>query len=106
MPKRMYVGNISYDTTEDKLKEIFSAYGEVTEVKLIIDKISGRSKGFAFVEMASEEVANAAQAALDGQEIEGRKIKVNEAREEGQGGERRPRGGGGFNRNRERNRRF
>ena len=103
MAKRMYVGNISYDTTEEKLKEVFGVYGEVIEVKLITDKLSGRSKGFAFVEMAKEEEANAAQEAMDGQEVDGRKIKVNEAREEGSGGERRPRGGG-FNRNR--NRRF
>ena len=100
MAKRLYVGNINYSTTEDKLKEVFGAYGEVTSVNIIIDKLSGRSKGFAFVEMANEEEANAAQAAMDGQEIEGRKIKVNEAREPGHGnGERRPRGGG-FNRNR------
>ena len=99
MAKRMYVGNINYSTTEEKLREVFGAYGEISAVNLIIDKISGRSKGFAFVEMANEEEANTAQAALDGQEVDGRKIKVNEAREAGQGGERRPRGGG-FNRNR------
>jgi len=90
MGKRMYVGNINYSTTEEKLKEVFGAYGEVTAVNLIIDKISGRSKGFAFVEMANEEAANAAQAALNGQDLEGRKIKVNEGREVGQNSRRRP----------------
>jgi len=103
MAKRMYVGNINYSTTEDRLKEVFGVHGEVVSANLIIDKLSGRSKGFAFVEMATEEAANAAKAALDGQEVDGRKIKVNEAREmSADDGERRPRGNGGFNRNRTR----
>jgi RNA recognition motif-containing protein len=103
MAKRLYVGNINYGTTEDKLKEVFGAYGEVTAVNMIIDKLSGRSKGFAFVELAEEEAANSARTALDGQEVDGRKIKVNEAREMG---ERRPRPNGGFNRNRNNDRRY
>lgn len=80
MSKKMYVGNISYSTTEEKIHEIFSEYGEVTSATVIIDKLSGRSRGFAFVEMTNDSEADAAIAALDGAELEGRKLKVNEAR--------------------------
>ena len=93
MSKKMYVGNISYSTTEEKIHEVFSEYGEVTSATLIIDKLSGRSRGFAFVEMANDSEADAAISALDGAELEGRKLKVNEARsreERGPREDRRP----------------
>jgi len=80
MGKNLYVGNISYDTTEDKLRELFGAHGEVTSANVITDRDTGRPRGFAFVEMATEEAASAAIAALNDQMVDGRQIKVNEAR--------------------------
>jgi len=87
--KNIYVGNMSYDTTADALRELFEAYGEVEEVSVITDRATGRPRGFAFVEMADTEAANAAIAALDGQDVDGRTLKVNEAKP------REPRSGGG-----------
>lgn len=80
MGKNLYVGNISYDTTEDKLRELFGAHGEVASANVITDRDTGRPRGFAFVEMATEEAASAAIAALNDQMVDGRQIKVNEAR--------------------------
>jgi RNA recognition motif-containing protein len=80
MGKNIYVGNMSFDTTQDKLQEMFGVHGEVTEVRVITDRVTGRPRGFGFVEMATDEAANAAIAALDGQEVNGRMLKVNEAR--------------------------
>jgi cold-inducible RNA-binding protein len=80
MSKNIYVGNMSFDTTRDRLQELFEAHGEVTSVNLITDRDTGRPRGFAFVEMATEEGANAAIAALNGQEVDGRALKVNQAR--------------------------
>ena len=88
MAKNVYVGNMSYDTTESRLRELFEAHGEVTSVNIITDRDTGRPRGFAFVEMATDEAAAAAIAALDGQDVDGRTLKVNEARP------RQPRGGG------------
>ena len=79
MSKKIYVGNISYNTTQSDLNEIFNAYGEVVSVNVIEDKFTGRSKGFAFIEMETEESASAAISDLDGAEVDGRTIKVNEA---------------------------
>lgn len=76
----IYVGNLSYDVTDDKLREVFEAYGEVSSAKVISDKYSGRSKGFGFVEMDNDEEAQAAIDQLDGAEIDGRSVKVNEAK--------------------------
>jgi len=87
--KNIYVGNMSYDTTADALRELFEAYGEVEEVSVITDRATGRPRGFAFVEMADTEAANAAIAALDGQNVDGRTLRVNEAKP------REPRSGGG-----------
>ncbi len=81
MNKKLYIGNMNYDTTEETLRELFAAHGEVTLVNVITDRYTGLSRGFAFVEMGSEEEAKAALAALDGKEVDGRQIKVNEARE-------------------------
>jgi len=97
----IYVGNLPYQTTEEDLKEMFEAFGEVESAAVIKDKVTGRSRGFGFVEMPSDADAQSAIAALNGNEMEGRAITVNEARPRsegrrgGGGGERRgPRGGG------------
>lgn len=103
MATKLYVGNLSYDTTEEQIKELISKSGSVESVSLITDKFSGRSKGFAFVEMESEEDAKKAISEANGTELDGRAIMVNEARPPrhnrssgfGYGGDRRP-GGGGF----------
>lgn len=87
MTKKVYVGNLSYDTTEDKLRELFVAHGEVTSVDVVTDRDTGRPRGFAFVEMATDEAAKTAIAALDGQLVDGRQLRVAEARP------RKPRGG-------------
>ncbi|MAF20177.1 MAG: RNA-binding protein [Parcubacteria group bacterium] len=80
MNKKLYVGGLSYDTTEDSLKDAFSKAGAVDSATIIIDRMSGRSKGFGFVEMASEEDAQKAIDMWDGKEFEGRNLTVNEAR--------------------------
>ena len=87
----IYVGNLSYSLTEEKLKELFGQYGEVTSAKIIIDKITGKSKGFGFVEMSTSDEAQAAISELNGKEIDGRQLRVSEARSR----EDQPRGGGG-----------
>ena len=79
MPKKIYVGNLSYNTTESALSDLFSEHGEILSTKLITDKFSGRSKGFAFIEMADEAAADTAIEALNGKEVDGRNLKVNEA---------------------------
>ena len=93
MGKKLYVGNLTYSMTEADVKQLFEAFGTVDSVAVIIDRDSGRSKGFGFVEMASEEEAEAAIAALHGQDHDGRDLTVNEAKprvDRGAGG-----GGGG-----------
>ncbi|MEM7133245.1 MAG: RNA-binding protein [Chloroflexota bacterium] len=87
----IYVGNLPYRTTDDDLREAFQAHGEVTSVNIIMDKFSGQSKGFGFVEMSDDAAANAAIKALDGQDFQGRNLKVNQARPR----EDRSSGGGG-----------
>ena len=86
---RIYVGNLNYDTTEDGLGDAFGAFGEVVNVAVITDRETGRPRGFAFVEMANEEDGKAAIEQLNGQELDGRTLTVNEARP------RENRGGGG-----------
>jgi RNA recognition motif-containing protein len=76
----IYVGNISYDSTEDSLGGLFGEYGEVSSVNIITNKYNGRSKGFGFVEMPNDEEAETAISELDGQEFDGRNLKVNKAR--------------------------
>ena len=76
----IYIGNLDYSLQEDDLKQIFGKYGEVTSIKIITDKFTGKGKGFAFVEMAEEKEATTAINELDGTEINGRNIKVNKAR--------------------------
>lgn len=104
MGKKMYVGNLPFQTTDGELKDLFSRYGQVQSVSIITDRDTGRSRGFAFVEM--DDIAKAITEA-NGQELGGRKLVVNEARERqprtaGSGGFNRDRGNrdGGFNRNR------
>jgi cold-inducible RNA-binding protein len=77
---KVYVGNLPFSVTSDKLKEIFSPYGEITEATVISDKFSGRSKGFGFVTFADPASAEKAVAEMNGKEVEGRALKVNEAR--------------------------
>ena len=80
----VYVGNLSYDLSEDDLKTAFEEYGEVSSAKIIFDRYSGRSKGFGFVEMSSDDEAKAAIEALAGKELGGRTLVVNEARPKSQ----------------------
>jgi RNA recognition motif-containing protein len=77
----IYVGNLHYEIGEDELKEIFEKFGEINSVKVITDKYSGRSKGFGFIEMLNDTEAKEAIDNLDGTEIGGRNVKVNQARE-------------------------
>src|SRR4051812_50142706 len=99
MGKNIYVGNLPYDTTGDDLVELFQTFGAVTSGQVIIDKFSGRSRGFGFVEMANDDESQAAIDALNGTSYGGRPLTVNEARpreERGGGGGGRSRGGGGW----------
>jgi cold-inducible RNA-binding protein len=80
MAKKLYVGNLSYNTTHSTLSELFGELGEVAEVNLITDRMTGRSRGFAFVEMVEHAAALAAINQLNGKEVDGRAIKVAEAR--------------------------
>src|SRR5579872_1427733 len=100
MAKKLYVGNLSYDTSDSKLQEIFEAYGAVQSAQIIMDRDTGRSKGFGFVEMSSDQEAQAAINGLNGKESGGRSLTVNEARPRenrggGGGGGRGGHGGGG-----------
>lgn len=77
---KMYVGNLSYSVNDDGLKQMFAEFGEVTEAKVIVDKFSGRSKGFGFVTMSDDATAEKAIEAMNGKEIDGRALTVNVAR--------------------------
>jgi len=92
MGKRLYVGNLTYGTTDASLRQMFEAHGSVTTAQVIMDRDTGRSKGFGFVEMGNDEEAQAAIAALNGQQVDGRALTVNEARPktESGGGDRGP----------------
>ena len=76
----LYVGNLNYDMTEDELRNAFAEHGEVQTAKIITDKFTGRSRGFGFVEMASQEAGNAAMENMNGKDMGGRQLVVNEAR--------------------------
>jgi RNA recognition motif-containing protein len=92
MGKKLYVGNLSYNVTSSDLEQLFGQHGQVTSAQVINDRDTGRSKGFGFVEMSSDDEATAAVAALNGQQHDGRTLTVNEARpKEDRGG-----GGGGY----------
>ena len=91
---KIYVGSLSYGVTPDELESFFSKYGEIAQVKLITDRETNQSKGFAFITYANPQSAQDALGS-DGEELQGRKIRVNMAREEGEGGRRGGRGGRG-----------
>lgn len=97
--KKIYIGNLSFDTTEEGLQSAFAAFGEVRSCSIVRDRETGRSRGFAFVEMDSDEAAESAISGLNGSQIDGRRVTVNEARPKtgggGGGGYRRGGGGGG-----------
>ena len=98
--KNLFVGNLTFDTTEDSLRELFAPMGEVQQVRIMTDRDTGKSRGFAFVEMANDDDAAKAIAALNGKEFGGRALTINEARprperSSGGGGGFRPGGGGG-----------
>jgi cold-inducible RNA-binding protein len=95
---KIYVGNLSYDTTDQDLQAAFAAYGNVSSAQVVIDRDTGRARGFGFVEMASQEEGQAAMAALNGSQLQGRTLTVNEAKprtERSSGGGNRGGGGGG-----------
>ena len=89
--KNIYVGNLDFNVTEDELRQAFAAYGQVENVTVLKDRDTGQPRGFGFVEMANDEEAQAAIAQLNGTEVEGRSLVVNESRPKQEGG-----GGGGF----------
>ena len=80
MTNNLYVGNLSYDTTEDSLRTLFAEYGEIESVNLISDRYTGRSRGFAFVEMSTEQAAQEAMSGLNGKQVDEREIKVDKAK--------------------------
>src|SRR6516225_11810692 len=92
MGRRLYIGNLSYNTTEMSLRDIFGQVETVADAKVVMDRETGRPRGFAFVEMSTDQEAQEAIAQLNGRELDGRTINVNEAQERGAGGGR---GGGG-----------
>jgi RNA recognition motif-containing protein len=95
MGTRLYVGNLSFNTTELELREVFGQCGTVAETKMVMDRETGRPRGFAFVEMGSEQDAKQAIDQLNGRELGGRTLTVNEAQERSAGGGSRGGGGGG-----------
>ena len=92
MSKKLYVGNLAFGVTESQLQEMFTPYGSVQRAQLITDRDTGRSKGFGFVEMGTDQEAQAAISGMNGQMVEGRPLTVNEAKPK----ESRPRTGGGY----------
>jgi len=90
----IYIGNLSFDTTEDQLRQAFEGFGEVTTVNIIADRDTGRPRGFGFVEMSSKDEAMAAISGLNGQDLNGRTLNVNEAKPRSNNNNRG--GGGGY----------
>jgi RNA recognition motif-containing protein len=101
MGKKLFVGNLGHDVTDGMLAEWFGEYGSVRSAQVIVDRDTGRSKGFGFVEMENDAAAQAAVAAYHGAEFEGRTLTVNEARPRREGGGRDRRDGGGSGRRRD-----
>ncbi len=91
MSNKLFVGGLAWATTDDSLHQAFSQFGEVTEAKVIMDRETGRSRGFGFVTFEDGTAADTAQQSMDGQELDGRSVRVNEAQERSSGG-----GGGGY----------
>jgi RNA recognition motif-containing protein len=97
MGNRLYVGNLSFNTSSDALRDAFAQYGDVTDVHLVTDRQTGQPRGFGFVTMGTGAAAQAAIAAMNGSNLDGRTLRVNEAEErQGGGGGGRGGGGGGF----------
>ena len=104
--QKLYVGNLNFDVTEDQVRELFGSFGEVQEVKIVMDRFSGRSRGFAFVRMATTDDAGKAKDSLNGQPFQGKALVIDWARTEQRdrpmgGGERRERPSGEFRPRRE-----
>ena len=97
MSKKLYVGNLSFQASEDQVRELFGSFGEVANVNMVTDRYTGRSRGFAFVEMSSDDAANKAREALNGKPYQDRNLTVDWARPESD----RPTGGGGPRRDRD-----
>jgi len=95
MAKKLYVGNLSYNTTEDGLRNLFAGFGTVASAKVITDRDTGKSKGFGFIEMSTDDEANAAIDGTNGRDLDGRQIRVNEAMDK----PRRDRSSGGYGNN-------
>jgi RNA recognition motif-containing protein len=95
MAKKLYVGNLSYNTTEDGLRNLFSGFGSVASAKIIFDRETGNSKGFGFIEMGTDDEASAAIAGTNGRELDGRQLRVNEAMDKPPRRDRGGYGGGG-----------
>jgi len=95
MSQRIFVGNLPFSATDAQLNELFSKHGEVNSAEIVKDRFTDRSRGFGFVEMAADDAATAAIAALNGHELDGRALTVNVARARGEGGGNRGGGGGG-----------
>lgn len=95
MGKKLYVGNLPYSVDDSQLQQLFEAHGAVQSAQVIMDRDTGRSKGFGFVEMGSDQEAQAAISGLNGKEVDGRALTVNEARPKTEGGGGRGGGGGG-----------
>jgi cold-inducible RNA-binding protein len=95
MAKKLFIGGLSWDTTDDGLRQAFASYGEITEAKVITDRDTGRSRGFGFVTFAQDDDAKTAISKMDGTNLDGKTIKVNEAQEKSPRGGGRS-GGGGF----------
>jgi cold-inducible RNA-binding protein len=96
--KNIYVGNLSFDSTEQDIRALFEAYGAVDRVSVVTDRDTGQPRGFAFVEMSDNAAGDQAIAAVNGHEVGGRALSVNEARPKSEGGGNRGGGGGGFGR--------
>lgn len=96
MSNKLYVGNLNYRTDASSLEGLFSQYGEIVSVNIVSDKMTGRARGFAFVEMGSHEAAQAAIDGLNGVELDGRQLRVNEAMEQDRNRSSRPRNDGRY----------
>jgi RNA recognition motif-containing protein len=96
MAKKIYVGNMSYSTSEGTLRSLFATYGEVVSASVVTDRYTGESKGFGFVEMGQDAEAMAAITGLNGREVDGRQLRVNEAHDKPRDGGSRGGGGGGY----------
>jgi RNA recognition motif-containing protein len=95
MGNRLYVGNLSFSATDQTLRDAFAAHGDVTDVHVVVDRMTGQSRGFGFVTMGNQHEASAAMEAMNGADLDGRSLKVNEAEERPGGGSRGGGGGGG-----------